>query len=868
MIIYLLYLRNGLNDLLSGTTALWNIIFGTAWTKCSELFTETGAFLLDHKNKTAESDKNLIQLAELDEFPDYDKLSSIISELKQNNGSFMTELIIAEETDDHTAGFIRLRQDYEETSFYAMPVYNRRQLIRAMTDNSGPSLLALIKFAEYGSDHISEKNISGAVCTVMDAAPKGTILSSASKKRFWIFIPDFTGDEVECLKKLRTALADSELVQNVTFTAGCGAKEGSHSYRMQTAEFTLYDAEADCVGSIYPYSDERYDSRRTEYDRLQKFTSLLDNNLFTYHFQPIVSSRDGEIVAYEALMRSDKSVGMYPLEILELASKHGRLYDVEKATMQNTLEYLSSHQSEFADKQLFINAIPSHMLSHNDWSSLEQNYGELMEKLVIEMTEQSELDNEQLKMIKDRLIRCNIPLAIDDYGSGYSNTANLLRYSPNYVKLDRSLISNIDTNPKLSKLVSGTIEFIHENGYLALAEGVETYNEMKTMIQLGADFIQGYYISKPKPFAIHEISETVRNEISRINVLYSENIVKVYHPEENETVDLDVLSADHYTSIFIDTDNVVFESSGMKINSQIIIKDNTETNITFRNVRFATDKEDPTITLGQGSVVHLTLEGNNEIHNRGIWVPVSSEIHILGSGSLHVISERIDTYGIGTDIHNAYGSINIECCGRLIVEANGETGVAIGGGFVGENSAINILSGDITVMGSGGSTIGIGNFEGNSNINISNCVCNLTLSSANCIGIGSMRGKTTITADNYTISETLNGTSICGIGSLEEGVGSITISNGQADLNLKGRTVSCIGAHNGNIECNVSCSMINLYGEGNMVSGIGDIEGSGDVTIEQSCINVSFRCNKGLGTGSKNGKLTLELTAPNIRINE
>ena len=62
--------------------------------------------------------------------------------------------------------------------------------------------------------------------------------------------------------------------------------------------------------------------------------------------------------------------------------------------------------------------------------------------------------------------------AIDDYGTGFSNISNLLRYMPNYVKIDRSLIENIQDKPRIQKLVAGIIEFVHENGYFALAEGV------------------------------------------------------------------------------------------------------------------------------------------------------------------------------------------------------------------------------------------------------------------------------------------------------------------------------------------------------------------------------------------------------------
>ena len=77
-------------------------------------------------------------------------------------------------------------------------------------------------------------------------------------------------------------------------------------------------------------------------------------------------------------------------------------------------------------------------------------------------------------------------IAIDDYGSGYSNVNNLLRYMPEYVKIDRMLLTGIDADPHRQHFVKDIIEFTSTNDIKALAEGVETTKEMKTVIQLGA----------------------------------------------------------------------------------------------------------------------------------------------------------------------------------------------------------------------------------------------------------------------------------------------------------------------------------------------------------------------------------------------
>ena len=121
------------------------------------------------------------------------------------------------------------------------------------------------------------------------------------------------------------------------------------------------------------------------------FNLLIEKNLFHYHFQPIVDAQNGSVLGYEALMRTDPIINMKPLEVIDVATNLGKLYEIEKATMSNTLEYLSQNSALFQNKKLFINSIPAFMLSSADWDALVDRYGNLMNKLVVEMTEPPKL---------------------------------------------------------------------------------------------------------------------------------------------------------------------------------------------------------------------------------------------------------------------------------------------------------------------------------------------------------------------------------------------------------------------------------------------------------------------------------------------
>lgn len=222
-------------------------------------------------------------------------------------------------------------------------------------------------------------------------------------------------------------------------------------------------------------------------------TEILDRNLLTYYFQPIVNARTGQIYAYEVLMRSAGEQYMSPLDIIQSAERLGRLSDVERATFINVLRLVEDKREELEGRKIFFNSIPGCMLSEEDTAVIESKLREFGGQVVVEFTEEAEMSDQLLDQIKDKYGRMNIETAIDDYGSGYSNVNNLLRYMPRYVKIDRMLMTNIHEDPQKQHFVKDIIEFAHDNDIVTLAEGVELDVELKEVIRLGADLIQGYY---------------------------------------------------------------------------------------------------------------------------------------------------------------------------------------------------------------------------------------------------------------------------------------------------------------------------------------------------------------------------------------
>lgn len=256
-------------------------------------------------------------------------------------------------------------------------------------------------------------------------------------------------------------------------------------------------------------------------EHYKAFELLIEKNLFCYHFQPIVCAKTGDIYAYEALMRTDKSIGMNPLEVLAAAKEYNRLYDVEKATMFNVMECYKGGRKKFEDKMVFINTIPGHFLNDKDIETFREKYGMYTSNCIFEITEEKSVSDEELNLIRKLCGGNNI--AIDDYGSGHSNIVNLMRYEPHIIKIDRFLITDIHKDLNKQMFVRTTVEFAKMNNIKVLAEGVETSNELRMVIDLGVDYIQGYYTGKPSPEIVTEISQEIRKEIIWANPLFGQD---------------------------------------------------------------------------------------------------------------------------------------------------------------------------------------------------------------------------------------------------------------------------------------------------------------------------------------------------------
>ena len=265
------------------------------------------------------------------------------------------------------------------------------------------------------------------------------------------------------------------------------------------ADFAMYQVKHSHKGRMCDFDIGSYHQEAYAAQTQQDFERLLQEELVSYHFQPICSARSGRVAAYEALMRVDLPTLHSPAQVMQLAHETGRLYEIERITVFHSSEIFQRMQAQGllqSDALLFVNSIANVSLTVEDVEEYAQRYPELLKRLVVEITEQEDLDRACLERKR------NVPgfsgsFALDDYGSGYSNELNLLELSPRYIKIDISIVRGIDTDRDKQQIVSNIVAYAHARSMKLIAEGIETEAQLRTVIGLGVDLLQGYYLSRP-----------------------------------------------------------------------------------------------------------------------------------------------------------------------------------------------------------------------------------------------------------------------------------------------------------------------------------------------------------------------------------
>ena len=450
--------------------------------------------------------------------------------------------------------------------------------------------------------------------------------------------------------------------------------------------------------------------------------------------------------------------------------------------------------------------------------------------------------------MKKRFEDLGIGTAVDDYGTGYSNVYNLLRYMPDYVKVDRALLSGIENSPSKQHFVREIINFSHDTGIKVLAEGVETAEELHTVIDLGCDLIQGFYIGRPSP----EIPSHIAPEIVQEICIYQQERLegtnrRSYKTGRSNRISAGSLIREGYQVVettgekVICRDYVLSGTPGQDYELAIEVQKGYDGQITLENVSLVSAKHRPCIDIEPGAKLVLELHGENSLSGGGIRVPDGAELTICGDGDLTIRVNKRNYAAIGSAKGPA-GCLEFYQKGTVLIDTGGSRGIGIGG----MNGAdIHICSGRYVIQQSSDRAVGIGCLEGEAIMEISDCDIDISFSGTSGVGIGSFSNVAALDLSKTYLHCSANSEEYVAIGSLDGSLAKVLFTDLGTDMEINAPSATGAGALKGCSEIVVIGASFRYTGNGAFNYAFGGAKGKGSIKTRDSNITANVANDSG-----------------------
>jgi EAL domain-containing protein (putative c-di-GMP-specific phosphodiesterase class I)/GGDEF domain-containing protein len=233
----------------------------------------------------------------------------------------------------------------------------------------------------------------------------------------------------------------------------------------------------------------------------EEFRAILRNSSIRIVFQPIIDLSSSEIFGWESLSRGPvNSPFESPLLLFDFAEEMGELFELERTCRRRALDEVGKMAP---GQKLFLNIHPRALVDpkFTPGRTLEMigKHGLKAENIVFEITERHSVKDFSLfHKALEHYRRQGFLVAIDDVGTGHSGLWSLAEIRPDFIKIDRSLIRHIESNPVKRALLETFVTFSEKIGSRIIAEGIEKETELTSVVSMGVHFGQGYYIALPQ----------------------------------------------------------------------------------------------------------------------------------------------------------------------------------------------------------------------------------------------------------------------------------------------------------------------------------------------------------------------------------
>ncbi len=253
-------------------------------------------------------------------------------------------------------------------------------------------------------------------------------------------------------------------------------------------------------------SEKSVAKKQREGQVLQVLTKAIHDDGFEMYYQPIYEVDKKRFTSAEALVRmKNTEIGFVgPDEFIPLAEKNGMILELGEFVFKTVCRFIKDNQIwKYGIEHIHINLSVVQCMQEN----LAENFINIMkelelpsERIKLEVTETAAVVSSAcLSMNMNTLVDQGIKFALDDYGTGFSNAVSLIEYPYNTIKIDKSVIWAAMDNENAKKVLRHSISMLKSLEMNIVAEGVETLEQANELAEMGCDFFQGFYYSKPIP---------------------------------------------------------------------------------------------------------------------------------------------------------------------------------------------------------------------------------------------------------------------------------------------------------------------------------------------------------------------------------
>ncbi|MFZ6849572.1 sensor domain-containing phosphodiesterase [Undibacterium sp. RuRC25W] len=353
-------------------------------------------------------------------------------------------------------------------------------------------------------------------------------ISRLGGDEFVLLLPgiDANGAEV-VVQKLMSLIQQiyyvGELELNITTSMGIAVypNDGDNLEALsKNADAAMYRAKREGRNTYRFFTPEMQARSARHLELVNALRNALERDQLSLQYQPQISIASGELIGIEALLRWDHPElgSISPNEFIPVAEETGQILAIGEWVIRTSMTQLKVwHQRGFNDLRMAVN-LSAVQFRHGDLpntiSRILQEADISTKYLELELTESVAMhDPEGAVEIMNNLHERGVHMSIDDFGTGYSSLSYLKKFKVYKLKIDRSFVRDIHTDPEDKAIVSAVIGLAKSLGLRTIAEGVETAEQLEFLRQQGCIEVQGYYFSRPLSVSQFEDFARERTEL-------------------------------------------------------------------------------------------------------------------------------------------------------------------------------------------------------------------------------------------------------------------------------------------------------------------------------------------------------------------